>query len=230
MFQTTMEETYRDGEIIFEEGSFGDWIYEIISGQVEISKVIAGKKIVIEVLKPGDVFGELGFITQHPRTATARAIGNTVLGVLDRTFLDNEFNRLSFGFQTIVKSIATRLVKTTEIASQAQARRQDERKPKVLAISYKSKDAFKKAFTENISSGGMFIKTRTPMVKDELCVIQIQLPEETKPICIDATVAWARSENQKTPLEPAGMGVRFVRVSAEDRHRLQRILQAPVAL
>jgi len=38
MFQTAIEEKYTDGQIIFKEGSSGDWIYVIESGAVEISK------------------------------------------------------------------------------------------------------------------------------------------------------------------------------------------------
>jgi len=35
MFQTAIEEKYKNGDIIFEEGSSGDWIYVIESGTVE---------------------------------------------------------------------------------------------------------------------------------------------------------------------------------------------------
>ena len=53
MFQTAIEEKYTDGQIIFKEGSSGDWIYVIESGAVEISKKIGGEKVVMVVLKPG---------------------------------------------------------------------------------------------------------------------------------------------------------------------------------
>ena len=35
-----IDETYHDGQIIFEEGSSGDWVYIIQSGSVEISKMV----------------------------------------------------------------------------------------------------------------------------------------------------------------------------------------------
>ena len=114
MFQIATEETFRDGQIIFDEGSSGDWIYVIDSGAVELSKKVEGKKIVIEVLKPGDIFGEMAFIAHVPRTATAQAVGNTTVGIIDRTFLDNEYNKLSQYFQSILKTLALRLKKTTE--------------------------------------------------------------------------------------------------------------------
>lgn len=114
MFQVAIEETFQDGQIIFDEGSSGDWIYVIESGTVELSKKIEGSKVVIEVLKPGDIFGELAFIAGVQRTATARAVGETTVGVIDRTFLDHEYNKLSQHFQLILRTLAIRLKKTTE--------------------------------------------------------------------------------------------------------------------
>jgi signal-transduction protein with cAMP-binding, CBS, and nucleotidyltransferase domain len=69
IFQFATEENYKNGRIIFKEGSSGDWIYVIESGAVEISKKIGGEKVVMVVLKPGEIVGELGFITKTPRTA-----------------------------------------------------------------------------------------------------------------------------------------------------------------
>ncbi|MBW2573878.1 MAG: cyclic nucleotide-binding domain-containing protein [Deltaproteobacteria bacterium] len=116
MFQTAIEEKYTDGQIIFKEGSSGDWIYVIESGAVEISKKIGGEKVVMVVLKPGEIIGELGFITKTPRTATATAVDNTTVGIIDPIFFEQEFNKLSPGFQAVLTSLATRLKKTTESA------------------------------------------------------------------------------------------------------------------
>ncbi len=38
------EETYHDGDIIFEEGKSGDWVYIVLSGSVEVYKTISGSK------------------------------------------------------------------------------------------------------------------------------------------------------------------------------------------
>jgi CRP-like cAMP-binding protein len=108
-------ETYQDGQIIFEEGSHGDWIYAIESGAVELSKAVAGKRAIFAELQSGDVFGEMAFLARIPRTATARAVGETTVGLIDRTFLDQEFNKLSQHFQEILKILSRRLKKATEL-------------------------------------------------------------------------------------------------------------------
>lgn len=113
MFQIASYETFQDGETIFAEGANGDWIYVVEEGTVEISKKVDDRKIVIEILKPGDIFGEMAYIDKTPRSATATAIGKAVVGIIDREFFDKEFNKLSADFQQILKTVALRLRKNT---------------------------------------------------------------------------------------------------------------------
>ncbi|MDP2838915.1 MAG: cyclic nucleotide-binding domain-containing protein, partial [Syntrophales bacterium] len=114
MFKIVSYETFQDGQIIFEEGSNGDWIYVVEEGEVEISKNVGGQRIVVETLKESDVFGEIAYIDKAPRSATATAKGTTVVGIIDRDFFDTEFNKISADFQKILRTVAFRLRKTTE--------------------------------------------------------------------------------------------------------------------
>ena len=113
MFQIASYETFQDGQVIFEEGANGDWIYVVEEGEVEISKKMDGRKIVIELLKTGDIFGEMAYIDKTPRSATATAVGTTEVGIIDREIFDKEFNKLSADFQQMLKTVALRLRKTT---------------------------------------------------------------------------------------------------------------------
>ena len=117
------EETYQDGQIIFEEGSFGEWIYVILSGTVEISKKVGGQKVIIRRLEPEEVFGELGFLGIKERTATARAIGETTLGVIDHEFVAEEFNKLSGDFRIILEAVVKRLKETLDLACKLSTRK-----------------------------------------------------------------------------------------------------------
>ena len=115
-FNIALEETYEDGEIIFKEGNSGDWVYVVLSGAIEISKVVEGTKFVLSILKPGEVFGELALIGAVRRTATTRAIGKTTVGIIDRAFLDREFNKLSTDFRTVLVAMVERFIKTMDRA------------------------------------------------------------------------------------------------------------------
>ena len=114
MFKIASYETFEDGQIIFKEGSNGDWIYVVEEGEVEISKNVDGQKIVVETLKETDIFGEMAYIDKAPRSATATAKGTAVVGIIDRSVFDAEFNKISADFQKILKTVAFRLRKATE--------------------------------------------------------------------------------------------------------------------
>lgn len=115
MFQIAAYEKYKDGQVIFKEGTHGDWLYMVEEGAVEISRIVNGKKIPITTFKEGEIFGEVAYIAKVERSATATAVGDTTIGVIDRDFFDKEFNKLSGNFQLILRTLALRLKKTTDV-------------------------------------------------------------------------------------------------------------------
>lgn len=68
------------GATLFEQGDGGDALYAIRSGAIELSVISPeGRKLSLDVLHPGAVFGEIALFDPGPRTATATAIGDTTL-------------------------------------------------------------------------------------------------------------------------------------------------------
>jgi CRP/FNR family transcriptional regulator, cyclic AMP receptor protein len=120
MFQIATYETFHNGQVIFEEGTHGDWIYVVEDGIVEISRNINGKRIVIVTLKEGEIFGEVAYIEKGSRSASATVVGETTVGIIDRNFFDQEFNKLSGNFQMVLKIMAMRLRKTTDALMELQ--------------------------------------------------------------------------------------------------------------
>jgi CRP/FNR family cyclic AMP-dependent transcriptional regulator len=225
MLQISTEETYRDGDVIFHEGASGDWIYVVLEGAVELSKQVEDKAVVIDVVKPEDVFGELGFISKAQRSASAKAVGDTTLGIVDRSFLDQEYNKLSSDFRFILQTMANRLRKTTDLAMSAHMRRKDPRMKKVLTLSFKTEQGLADAFSEDIGAGGLFLKTASPLPKGELFTLKLTLPDVSTPLSIGCEVAWVRPSSEATASKKAGMGVQFVQISEADRQRLQQLIR-----
>jgi CRP-like cAMP-binding protein len=123
VFNIASKEIFEDGEIIFEEGNSGNWMYVLLSGNVEISKTIEGKRVIIQTLQPEEVFGELVFLGDVKRTATARAIEKTTVGVIEHEFLTEELNKLSSEFRFILSGIVQKLKQTTGVACRLLAER-----------------------------------------------------------------------------------------------------------
>ena len=72
-------------EIIFHAGDLGDVLYIVQSGEVELYvKDTAGQKIVLTNVDKNEIFGELSMLDSRPRSATARALVDTELLLLDR--------------------------------------------------------------------------------------------------------------------------------------------------
>lgn len=83
--QVVDEETLPAGQTLFNAGEPGDSIYIVRSGEIELYiKDTAGQKIVLNVANKGDLFGELSLLDSGPRTATAVALSDADLLVLDR--------------------------------------------------------------------------------------------------------------------------------------------------
>jgi CRP/FNR family transcriptional regulator, cyclic AMP receptor protein len=66
---------YRRGEIVFSAGDAGDALFGVVSGRIRISSGnAAGREIFLNIMEPGDTFGEIALLDGGPRTATATAI------------------------------------------------------------------------------------------------------------------------------------------------------------
>jgi CRP/FNR family transcriptional regulator, cyclic AMP receptor protein len=82
------------GTLLFRAGEPGDAMYVVRSGAVELSVVDnVGQKIVLSVVTPGDVFGELSLLDGGARTATAVVVEDCELIVLDREDLTVLFRK-----------------------------------------------------------------------------------------------------------------------------------------
>jgi uncharacterized membrane protein len=88
------ELTVPEGHTLFQAGDPGDSLFIVRSGDIELFiKDTAGQKIVLTTAGPGDMFGELAMLDTGPRTATALALAESEVLVLDRDDLVLLFQR-----------------------------------------------------------------------------------------------------------------------------------------
>lgn len=77
--------TKRAGEIIFCEFEPGENFYLIQSGKIKIVKILGELEKTLDVLQPGEFFGEMALLEEAPRTATAIALTDVKLLEFNRT-------------------------------------------------------------------------------------------------------------------------------------------------
>lgn len=67
---------YEPGEVIISEYEPGDCFYLIQSGKVQLVKCVNGTSKNLDILKPGEFFGEMAILDNSARSATCVAVGN----------------------------------------------------------------------------------------------------------------------------------------------------------
>ena len=73
------EKIFNKDEFIFTEGSAGNSMMIVVSGEVRISQTDESVEEALIVLKKGDLFGEMAMLEELPRTATVIANTNVII-------------------------------------------------------------------------------------------------------------------------------------------------------
>ncbi len=105
---------YADGDIIVSEGIVSNNAFIIIEGKVNVTKKVDKKSVLINTLKAGDVFGEMGLISQTVRSASVVAVGNVTIGVIEKEQFHRLVEQLPDDVRLIVKALVDRLRFTSE--------------------------------------------------------------------------------------------------------------------
>lgn len=78
---------FPSGALVFQEGDPPDCAYLIVEGSIEIFTDHAGRRVLFDVIGPGEVFGEIAVLDADRRTATARALSDVRLLRIERSQL-----------------------------------------------------------------------------------------------------------------------------------------------
>ena len=80
------------GQLLVEQGDSAERFYVVLSGLLEVTQTGRGS---INLLKPGDYFGEVALAMHMPRTASVRVVTPATIASCDRATFD-EFVRPLF--------------------------------------------------------------------------------------------------------------------------------------
>jgi potassium-dependent mechanosensitive channel len=103
-----------ESNILFREGDPGDAFYIILSGSVEVYVEKLNKRLT--TLQTGKFFGELSLMLGIPRTATVRALEDTILFVIN----NKSFEKLLHEQPEVAEAIVQELSKHQEELSERQ--------------------------------------------------------------------------------------------------------------
>ena len=104
------------GETLFHTGDPGEALFVVRSGSIELYiKDTVGQKIVLTIAEAGNLFGELSLLDSGPRTATAIALSDSELLVLDRDDLLLLFQKRPEAALNMLAAMSTMTRKADEL-------------------------------------------------------------------------------------------------------------------
>ncbi len=101
-------------------------------------------------------------------------------------------------------------------------KRRDPRVPLVLRVDYPGVDQALRDATENLSAGGLFIRTQRDLKEGERVPLEVSFPGLLEKVEVEVEVVRRREAG---PSGPAGVAVKIPIDRVDDRHKLARLAE-----
>jgi len=106
---------YGNKDVIVSEGVVSNNAYVVVSGKVQVTKKMDKKTVIVATLKKGDVFGEMGLISETVRSASVVAVGDVEVGIIDKEGFEKILGELPDDVCAMVSALVERLRMTTSL-------------------------------------------------------------------------------------------------------------------
>ena len=103
------------GEVIFNEGDIGSSFHILIAGKVAVEKTRGDQVVTLARLGSGECFGEMALVGNHLRSATVRALRDSVTMRFDRERVDAYPDSAHIIFRNIARILSARLDTSSEL-------------------------------------------------------------------------------------------------------------------
>ncbi|WP_248925953.1 cyclic nucleotide-binding domain-containing protein [Paenibacillus hamazuiensis] len=107
LLQEFTQLSYSKGDLLFEEGEFGDSLYIIMQGKARIYLGSGASESTLAILGEKEYFGEMALLTGDPRSASAMAESDLVVLKLYK----ESFDRILYGYNALAVQFAGILAK-----------------------------------------------------------------------------------------------------------------------
>jgi membrane protein len=106
---------YPAGSYIFREGDHDHDMYYILSGQIRVEKRVGHIKKILSNMEAGHYFGEMAPLIDAPRTASAKAVKDSTLAVIDRSTFHNLLRESDTVSLFMLKEFSNRIKHTNQV-------------------------------------------------------------------------------------------------------------------
>ncbi len=95
--------------------------------------------------------------------------------------------------------------------------REEPRAEVELEVHYRTVQEFAAAYSQNISGGGIFIRTQEPLRLNQEVRVRFTLPGIARTFDVRGIVVWTNPATSRSSF-PSGMGIKFVDLDSEARN------------
>jgi CRP-like cAMP-binding protein len=106
------ERRYPAGEVLFRVGELPARVHIVRQGRVELSREIGGRRVLLQLLRAGDVFGDVPLLVRMAEPFDARALDDSVVLSIDAVVLFRLLERRPRLAQRWLVSLALRMAAT----------------------------------------------------------------------------------------------------------------------
>lgn len=102
MSESLKDELFKKKELVFSAGDVSNDFFIIKTGKIRIYKLsLSGKELTLNILKPGDLFGEMTLISDEPRTTFAEVFEDCYLCRISKS----DFEKYKDAFRDISSKV-----------------------------------------------------------------------------------------------------------------------------
>ncbi len=169
--------SFYKGQTIFKEGQESNVAYLIRKGTVLICKTINNKRIILDRLKEGELFGEMGVISRAPRTADAEAAEFCELTVVTEQMMTNLLSQCPRTIQHLTKLLVRRMQKTDSLLPESDAKSTFLSVCRILEMSFRLHQSTPPAEARKNPNHGMGLpySKASKAIKDIILVSQLEI-------------------------------------------------------
>jgi len=109
------------GHVLLREGDVADAAYIVVEGELSVYRILAGERVELRRLGPGEAVGETAIFRQSTRTANVEAVTTSRVARVTKTYLDTEFARSPW-VTRLAQHLADRFSETSDRVAHLTAR------------------------------------------------------------------------------------------------------------
>jgi CRP-like cAMP-binding protein len=116
----SIRHSFCDGAIVFSQDDPGDALYGVVTGKIRISASSpSGREMFLNIMEPGDTFGEIALLDGRRRTATASATAQSELIIITRVHFLELLRREPELVSHVVQLLCERIRWTSGLAEES---------------------------------------------------------------------------------------------------------------